>query len=39
MKVWQVVLLRIHEKHPDDDAIEHTDGGHCALLLMNQRQV
>ena len=24
-----MMLLRIHEKHSDDDAIKHTDGGHC----------
>ena len=30
MKVWQVMLLHIHEKHSNDDAVEHTDGGHWA---------
>jgi hypothetical protein len=33
MKVWQVVLLRIHEQHPDDNAVEHTDGWHGKPLL------
>jgi hypothetical protein len=31
MKVWQVMLLYIHEKHPDNDAVKHTDGGHCVI--------
>lgn len=30
MKMGQVVLLRIHEQHPDNNAVEHTDGGHKA---------
>jgi hypothetical protein len=34
VKVWRMMLLRIHEQHPDDDAIEHADYRHIPYLSM-----
>jgi hypothetical protein len=31
MKMWQVMLLRIHKKHPDDNAVKHADVGMANL--------